>query len=102
MDTDVIATPTGAAEDEAYRQARKRAESLQGLYVHVLVFAVVNLGLFAINLLTRGDGGAWWFQWPLLVWGIALALHMLAELTPVFSPEWVDRKARRMASLHDS
>lgn len=83
-------------EGEAYRQAHKRAEVLQGLYVHLLVFAVINAGLFGINLLTRGEGGVWWFQWPLLGWGVGLLVHLLVTLAPVFSPDWADRRARQM------
>ena len=39
-------------EDPAYEAAVKRAEELQGYYIHLLVYTIVNGGLFAINLLT--------------------------------------------------
>jgi len=44
-------------EDVAYKAALRRAETLQAYYTHLLVYGVVNAGLFFINLLTRGDGG---------------------------------------------
>ena len=44
-------------EDVAYKAALHRAETLRAYYSHVLVFVVVNAGLFFINLLTRGDDG---------------------------------------------
>jgi len=48
-------------DENRYEAAEKRAEDLQGFYTHLLVYGVVNLGLFVINLLTKGDGGTWWF-----------------------------------------
>jgi hypothetical protein len=32
--------------DMARRRARERAEMIQGLYIHLLVFAVINAGSF--------------------------------------------------------
>jgi hypothetical protein len=46
--------------------------------------------------LTRGSGGAWWFYWPALGWGIALLIHATSFLMPVFSPDWAERRARKM------
>jgi two-component system LytT family sensor kinase len=85
-----------AASDPAYEQARERAGALQGLYVHLFVFAVVNAGLFLTNWATRGANGAWWFYWVLLGWGVAVVIHLATTFLPVFSPEWVERRAARM------
>jgi 2TM domain len=85
--------------DGAHKAARARAEALQGLYVHLLVYAVVNGGLFLINALTR-DGGSWWFQWPLFGWGLGLMIHVLVTAAPVFSPDWVERRTERIVSRH--
>ena len=49
-----------------------------------------------INLLTKGDGGSWWFYWPLAGWGIGLALHVLVTFGGVFSDEWKERKAAQI------
>ena len=84
-------------EDDVRRWARERAEMIQGLFIHLLVFPTINGGLFVINALTRGDDGAWWFRWPLLFWGLALVIHIVATVFPVFSDEWVDRKADQLA-----
>jgi hypothetical protein len=75
-----------------YLKARQRAEQVQGLLIHVIVYAVVNAGLFTIDALT-GDG--WWFFWPMLGWGIGLAIHAMVLFVPVFSPEWAEERARR-------
>ena len=79
-----------------YELARERAEEIQGLYIHLLVYIVINIGLFGINFVTRGDAGPWWFYWPLLGWGIGLLVHVLVTAAPVFSPQWVERRAQRL------
>jgi fatty acid desaturase len=89
---------SGAAPpiDAELERARERAKAIQGLYVHLLVFAVINAGLFLINWATRGADGNWWFYWPLLGWGVALAIHLVVTFAPVFSPDWAERRAERM------
>lgn len=82
--------------EDQYEAAEKRAEELQEFYTHLLVYGVVNLGLFVINLLTKGDGGIWWFYWPLAGWGIGLAVHALATFGGVFSDDWKERKAAQI------
>ena len=83
-------------DENRYEAAEKRAEDLQGFYTHLLVYGVVNLGLFVINLLTKGDGGTWWFYWPLAGWGIGLAVHALVTFGGVFSDDWKERKAAQI------
>jgi hypothetical protein len=104
MNTDQAARSESTVEnpeDQAYRRARERAEMVQGLYIHLLVFAVINAGLFAINWITRSDNGSWWFQWPLLIWGTGLIVHLLVTVAPVFSPEWAERRAQQILSRRD-
>jgi hypothetical protein len=84
--------PMTSEKDTRYEAAKQRAEAMQGLFIHLLVYAVINTVLFAIDALT---GGGWWFFWPLLGWGIGLILHVLSIYVPVFSPDWVERRARR-------
>ncbi|HEX8859334.1 MAG TPA: 2TM domain-containing protein [Actinomycetes bacterium] len=83
------------SSDPAYDKARERARALQGLFVHLFVFAAVNGALFLINWATRGPQGDWWFYWPLLGWGVAVVIHLATTFLPVFSPEWVERRAAR-------
>ena len=45
-------------DESAYKAALQRAKTLRAYYTHLLVFLVVNAGLFFINLLTRGDDGS--------------------------------------------
>ena len=88
--------PIPRPPDDALARARRRAEELQGFYIHLIVYLVVNAGLFAINALTRGDNGPWWFYWPLLGWGIGLLVHAAVVFFGVFSEDWKERKAQEI------
>lgn len=84
--------------ETTYRWARERAEMLQALYIHIMVYVMVNLGLFGINYFTRGETGVWWFYWPMLLWGIGLLIHVGVTVAPFFSEEWVERKTENIAA----
>lgn len=55
------------------RLARKRAGAKLGWYVHATVYLLVNLMLFAMSSYGLGHRG--WSLFPLLGWGLGLALH---------------------------
>jgi len=61
---------------ELRRLATRRADMKLGFRTHVFVYAIVNAGLAAINLLT--SPGYLWFLWALIGWGIGLAAHAAA------------------------
>ncbi len=88
-------------EEKAYLAARERAEAIQGLYIHLLVYVVVNAGVFGINWVTTGGDGPWWFYWSLLGWGIGLGIHLLTVVIPVFSNTWVDDRTDRILKKRD-
>lgn len=75
---------------------------IQGLWIHFLVFAIINAGLFILNWVTRADNGSWWFYWPLLIWGVGLIVHVVVTVAPVFSPQWVERRAQRILERRHS
>ena len=85
-------------DESILKAARERAEAIQGLYIHLLVFVVINACLFGINWLTRGDSGAWWFYWPLLGWGVGLVAHGFSVfgLRGMFGPDWEDKRIREI------
>ena len=83
-------------EKERYEVARKRVEEIKGVYIHLGVFVIVNLGLFAINMLTNPD--YLWFYWPLLGWGVGVVLHLFSFLMEgkLLGPEWEDKKVHEL------
>ncbi|MCB2020901.1 MAG: 2TM domain-containing protein [Burkholderiaceae bacterium] len=58
--------------DDIEARARRRVGMKMGFYIHLLVYVLVNLGLFAINM---ARGGEHWAIWPLAGWGLGLAIH---------------------------
>ena len=59
--------------DQAERLARRRAGAKLGWYVHAVFFVLVNAVIFAIS--RYGFGHRPWSVFPLLGWGLGLALH---------------------------
>lgn len=59
--------------EEIDRLARKRAGAKLGWYTHALVFTLVNLVILGLSHYGFGDRP--WSIFPLLGWGLGLALH---------------------------
>lgn len=53
--------------------ARRRANAKLGWYLHAVVYVLVNTLLFALS--HYGLGTRPWSVYPLLGWGLGLALH---------------------------
>ncbi len=78
-----------------YEHARKRVQALKGFYAHLAVYAIVNTFMLVINLLTSPH--ALWFYWPLLGWGIGIAMHAAAVLgTGTWGKDWEARKVKEL------
>ncbi len=58
---------------ELRRLATRRADAKLGFRSHLIVYAIVNAGLAALNLVT--SPGYLWFLWPMVGWGIGLFAH---------------------------
>lgn len=59
--------------EELERLAQRRAGAKLGWYTHAVVYVLVNLFIFAIS--RYGFGSRPWSVYPLLGWGLGLALH---------------------------
>jgi hypothetical protein len=62
--------------DDIDRLARRRAGAKLGWYVHAAFYVLVNAGVFAMS--RYGFGQRPWSVFPLLGWGLGLALHGVA------------------------
>lgn len=62
--------------EEIERLAQRRAGAKLGWYTHAVVYVLVNLFIFAIS--RYGFGTRPWSVYPLLGWGLGLALHGVA------------------------
>jgi hypothetical protein len=61
------------SDDDIERLARKRAGAKLGWYLHAVIYVVVNLVMFGLS--RYGWGQRPWSVFPLLGWGLGLALH---------------------------
>jgi hypothetical protein len=66
--------------DPLVQRARKRVAMKFGFYVHAAIFVMVNGLLFMIN---QFSGGGPWHRFPLLGWGLGLAIHGIVVLIAV-------------------
>ena len=85
-------------EQHGYERAHARVQAIKGFYVHASAFVVVNIALFALNVLV---GGGWWFYWPLIGWGIGLGAHALGVFGfsgggGPLGRDWEERKISEM------
>ena len=53
--------------------AARREKKVNGFYIHLLVFVLVNGGLLAMNYSNRPDH--MWSYWVLFGWGIGIVSH---------------------------
>jgi 2TM domain-containing protein len=80
-------------EEERYKEAKKRVEELKGFYTHLGIYLIFAAAAVIFRLATGATG---WFFWPLLVWGVGLAIHAMT----IFVTEgrlgraWEERKLR--------
>ncbi|RYF39399.1 MAG: 2TM domain-containing protein [Comamonadaceae bacterium] len=67
------ATPanTALSDTRLEQLARKRAGAKLGWYLHATVYLLVNLLLVALSV----SSGRQWAVFPLLGWGLGLAVH---------------------------
>jgi hypothetical protein len=62
---------TALPDSRLERLARKRAGAKLGWYIHATVYLLVNLLLVALSV----SSGRHWAVFPLLGWGLGLAVH---------------------------
>lgn len=66
-------TQTPLSLEDIDRIARKRASAKMGWFVHAAVYVSVNLLLLVLS--EYGMGRRHWSVYPVLGWGLGLALH---------------------------
>ena len=62
-------------------EARKKWKGYRrsGFNPHLWSYIIIMVALFLIDIFSPGG---WWFQWPLLGWGIGLAFHFRSAYFP--------------------
>jgi hypothetical protein len=79
-------------KNEKYLRAKRKVRALKGFYIHLIVFILVNIGLFFIDLIFSHD--SMWFYYPLFGWGIGLIAHGISVLGfgRLFDEDWEKKK----------
>jgi hypothetical protein len=94
-------------QDDIYKQVRKRVKQKSGFYKHLTSYLVIGTFFLVLNILT--SPGEWWFFFPMLGWGIGLAMHFFSVFglpgSGIGSKEWEERKVeeemRRMGRYQE-
>lgn len=78
------------------QKVREEVEEIKGFYIHLGVYALINLFLIVLNLITSPV--YFWAIWPLLGWGVGLGAHAVATfgLFGIGSKDWEERKVREL------
>lgn len=81
-----------------YLEAKKRVKRLKGLYIHIVVYILVNLFIIANNVqsgiaLTDLDN-----YWTAIFWGIGLVGHATSVFLPniIMGKDWEEKKIREL------
>ncbi len=90
-------------DQRLYKEARKRVKQKKEFYQNLTSYVCVMPFLIALNLYTSPQH--WWFIYPMLGWGMGLAMHYFKVFgwpgAPYQSPEWeereIERELRRMS-----
>jgi len=76
------------------QKAKKNVKAKKGFYQHLMSFAIVNIFLIALNLVTSPS--YFWFIFPFMGWGVGLAFHYVEVFGipgfDILSKEWEDRE----------
>ena len=73
---------------ELYEHAKHRVKSRKKFYTHVIIWVVLSVFFILLNLATTDY---FWAIFPILGWGIGVAIHGIQ----VFTNEWEDLEIER-------
>lgn len=59
-----------------YEKAQKRVKAKKDFYKHFNSYVSVGIFFLLLNIVT--SYGDWWFFYPMMGWGIGLAIHFLS------------------------
>ena len=87
--------------EQTERLARRRAGAKLGWLIHATVFALVNTLLVSVSLYT----GKPWAVFPLLGWGLGLAIHgavvWFAGAGSTLHERLIERERQRLVAVRD-
>ncbi|UCE93141.1 MAG: 2TM domain-containing protein [Flavobacteriaceae bacterium] len=78
--------------NEEYLRASARLDELKGFYSNIVAYVLVIPFLIFVNYMTYWDFK--WFWFPMIGWGIGVAIH--AVVTFVIGKDWERRKIKEL------
>ena len=83
-------------EEIKYQKAKKRVKAIKGFYIHFVIYILVNLFLFLLNIII--SPAILWFLVSLLGWGIGVIAHALSVFGSgrLFGADWEEKKIREI------
>ncbi len=81
-------------EDRADRYVQR----IEGFYAHLASYVGVNALLVGINLFTSPD--VFWAIWPILGWGVKVAIHAVAVFGVPGRADWRERTRNAFLRRH--
>jgi hypothetical protein len=90
-------------EERQYRLARSRVVEKKKFYNHLTTYLVMGAFFFVLNAVT--SFGTWWFYWPMLGWGIGVAMQYFKVFgfpgSGLGSAEWEEREMQKQMNRLD-
>lgn len=77
------------SDNRARELARQRIKAKQEFFRHLVFFLIFSVFMVLLNAAV--DWGDWWFYWPIMGWGIAVAFHYLDVFGFSLEDERIDR-----------
>lgn len=60
-------------QEQKLREAKKRVKRKKDFYGHLATYVAISVFLIVLNMIT--SPGKWWFQWPVIGWGMAVLFN---------------------------
>ena len=79
-------------EQQAYQRAIERAKELKRYYTSLGTYVIFCIFFFVLNYFT--SYGNWWFYWPMIGWGLSIALKTIKVYN--FGSDWEENKAKEI------
>ena len=85
------------------KRQKKRVDELKKFYGNLVSYALVNIVLIIINLVT--SPGKLWFYWVTIFWGIGILFHASKVFVlkgRFLGEEWEERKIKEIMEKEES
>ena len=82
-----------------YKIAQKRVKKKKAFWNHFTVWLIVSIFFFILNMVT--DHSVHWWIFPVLVWGVSVAIHCVSAYGVFHNASWEQKELdKEMRKLH--